>query len=415
MKCLELMPLEETVKWAKHNSWYVADLLARRGTEGVNPLIPRAEYEMLSFQTTFLQHPWLYMWLGEKVGMEGIRATCSSGHREFGIKTITPCNIQWGCGIALFGRLFLIDGGLIGPNDYTDNLRIIYSFWRTVFEGYMRQKKPAVMDLGYALQVLDQDVVEDLGTKVESLRDPELRATVGRFNSLAQLMGFLDHYDNRLGLGDTGPYDLGDRLMLVRDCFVNEKSFPWTYVVGDLPFSYSLVLTYDKKKMMRDRQSGKLKMFSIYNTGTLFCDPADYEDEALIEAAVYMRDADFPNGTTTRIPLNELETHIEKLEGAVERMYSYLAMKPHFDKILEGNWTYVAASLPYVRAHDLEAEAASMGFWDMDLRSMEYLLKGYGKAGEVQRKATAGLGAPPPQLPGFRCRGTKFGRYEINN
>ena len=238
---------------------------------------------------------------------------------------------------------------------------------------------------------------------------------MGQFNSLVQLMGFLDHYDNRTGLGDTGPYDLGDRLMLVRDCFVNEKAFPWTYVVGDLPFSYTLVLTFDKKKMMRDRKSGKLKMFSIYNTGTLFVDPGDYEEEALLEVAVYMRDEDYPHGKSTRIPLSELDTHIQKLEGAVERMYSYLSMKPSFDKILEGNWTYVAASLPYVRAHDLEAEATEMGFWDMDLRSMEYFLKGYDKAGEVQRKSTAGLGAPPMQLPGFRCRGTKSGRYEINN
>ena len=73
MNKLELMPLEETVKWAKHNSWYVADVLARRGTEGANPLIPRAEYEMLSFQTTFLQHPALYRWIGEKVGMGDTR------------------------------------------------------------------------------------------------------------------------------------------------------------------------------------------------------------------------------------------------------------------------------------------------------------------------------------------------------
>ncbi|WP_152543492.1 hypothetical protein [Methylibium sp. T29] len=175
------------------------------------------------------------------------------------------------------------------------------------------------------------------------------------------------------------------------------------------------MLTFDKKKMMRDRKNGKLKMFSIYNTGTLFADPPDYEDSALLEVAVFQRDEDYPRGTSTRIPLSELGTHIQKIEAAVERMYSYLAMKPKFDKILEGNWTYVGASLPYVRAHDLEAEAASMGFWDMDQTSMEYFLKGYSRAAEVQRKATAGLGAPPPQLPGFRCRGTKFGRYEINN
>jgi len=413
MKHLELMSEEETIRYAKQASWYMSDLLARRGTEGANPLIPRAEYEMLSFQTTFLQHPWLYMWLGEKVGMEGIRETCKSAHREFGIKTITPCNVQWGCGIAVFGRLFLIDAGLIGPNDYIDNLRIIFSFWRTVFEGYTRQGRECSMDMGYALQILDQDVVEDLRTKVEPLKDPELRATVGRFNALIQLMGFLDHYDCRLGLGDTGPYDVGDRLMLVRDCFVNEKSWPWTFVCGDLPFSYSLVLTYDKKRMMQDRQSGKMKMFSIYNTGTLFCDPPDYEDEVLLEAAAYMRDDDYPKGKSVRIPLDQLEPHIKKLEEAVERFYRYLAMKPKFDKILEGNWVYVGASLPYVRGHNLEAEAIEMGFYDMELRSMQYLLNGYAQAPQVQPKAMAGLGSPPPLLPGFRMRGPKTGRYEI--
>jgi hypothetical protein len=156
-----------------------------------------------------------------------------------------------------------------------------------------------------------------------------------------------------------------------------------------------------------------MKMFSIYNTGTLFCDPPDYEEQALIGVAAYMRDEDYPRGKSTRIPLSELDAHSEKIEAAVERMYSYLAMKPWFDKILEGNWVYVAASLPYVRAHDLEEEAAEMGFWEMSLESMEYLLKGYTKAGEVQRKSMAGLGAPPPLLPGFRSRGTKSGRYAI--
>ena len=71
MKMLELIPADECVKWEKHISWYASDLLARRGTEGVNPLIPRQEYELLSFMTTFLQHPWLISGWERKWGMRG--------------------------------------------------------------------------------------------------------------------------------------------------------------------------------------------------------------------------------------------------------------------------------------------------------------------------------------------------------
>jgi hypothetical protein len=413
MKMLELISADECVKWEKHNSWYVSDLLARRGTEGVNPLIPRQEYELLSFMTTFLQHPWLYLWLGEKVGHEGIRETCKPAHRQFGIKLGNPCNIQWGPGISLFGRAMLLNGGLIGPNDHIDNLRIIYSFWKTVFEGYHRSGRPSVLDTGYVEQVLDQDVVEGLREEVEPVSDPEIRATLDRFNALIQLVGFLDHYDCRLGLGDTGPYEVGDRMMLVRDCFVNEKAFPWTFLCGDLPFSYSVVLTLDKKKMMDDRRTGKLKFFSVYNTGTTFTDPPEYEGEALREAAVYMRDEDYPKGKSTRIPLDQLEPHIKKLEEVTDRFYRYLAMKPKFDKILEGNWVYVAASLPHVRSHGLEEEAAEKGFWDMEARSMNAFLSTMEHAQVIVPKAMAGLGFGPPMLPGFRMRGTKPGRYDV--
>ena len=205
-------------------------------------------------------------------------------------------------------------------------------------------------------------------------------------------MGFLDHYDCRLGLGDTGPYELDDRLILVRDCFVNEKSFPWTFVVGDLPFSYSMVLTFDKEEDDARPQERQDEMFSIYNTGTLFCDPPDYEDQALMEVAVYMRDEDYPNGTSTQILLSDLPEHIAKLEAAVERMYRYLAMKPWFDKILEGNWVYVAASLPYVRAHDLEAEQRK---WDSGIWTSG--------AWNTCSRATPRPGSPTERNGGSRC------------
>ena len=63
-----------------------------------------------------------------------------------------------------------------------------------------------------------------------------------QFNAAAELLAFLDHYDCRLGLGDTGPYELPDgKLLILRDLFVNEEVFHWSDVCDDatLPHCYT--------------------------------------------------------------------------------------------------------------------------------------------------------------------------------
>src|SRR3990172_6252762 len=286
---LEKMTIDEANKWLKYTSYELSDLVARRGTEGVNPLIPRQEYELAAGIQTFFSHPPLMEFVADKIGMDGIRGLGRPAHREFGSKINSLCNLVCQSRIPIVvGRASLVNAELITPADYSDNIRTLYTFVHTFMDGFRKNGRKHGLDYGYVSQILDQDVVEGLRGEAEPL-DDESRRLVHKFNAAIQMQGFTDHFDCRLGLGDTGPYELEDRLMLVRDCYVNEKVFHWSDACEGLPFSYSLVITLDKKKMMEDRRSGKLKFFSVYDTGTVFSDPFTYERDVLLEAAAYFR------------------------------------------------------------------------------------------------------------------------------
>ena len=78
------------------------------------------------------------------------------------------------------------------------------------------------------------------------LSDEATRSAFQRFNGSAELMGFLLHFDNRLGLGDSGPYPLPDGgFVLVRDLFVNEPAFPWSDAAEGLPYSFTIAMFFD--------------------------------------------------------------------------------------------------------------------------------------------------------------------------
>ena len=54
------------------------------------------------------------------------------------------------------------------------------------------------------------------------------------------MMGFLLHFDNRLGVGDHGPYPLDDGgFVLARDIILDEPAFPWSGG-GELPYAVTV-------------------------------------------------------------------------------------------------------------------------------------------------------------------------------
>ena len=79
----------------------------------------------------------------------------------------------------------------------------------------------------YQAPLLDDSWIARFTKDRISLDDPAARSAFQKFSASTELLGFLHHFDNRLGLGDHGPYTLPDGgFVLVRDLFVNEPSSP---------------------------------------------------------------------------------------------------------------------------------------------------------------------------------------------
>ena len=71
-------------------------------------------------------------------------------------------------------------------------------------------------------------------------------------------MGFLLHFDNRLGVGDHGPYHLADGgFVLARDIIVDEPAFPWSDG-GGLPYAFTVAMFFAPGLRARGRDDGHL-------------------------------------------------------------------------------------------------------------------------------------------------------------
>src|SRR3990170_7179660 len=215
MNKLERMTTLEANKWMKYWSALCGDILARRGTEGVNPLIPRQEYELAAGVQTFFSHPAIHEFVADRIGMEGLRELGRMGRRAFGVKINSDCDITCLQFIPLaVGRAALINAGLIKPDEYTENVITLLSFWKAVTEGWRQDGELSNQAAGYTCRILDEDVVRKLDKEVEPLND-ETRSLLGQFNAIVQLQAFMNSYDCRLGMEALGPYDLGDRVIMV--------------------------------------------------------------------------------------------------------------------------------------------------------------------------------------------------------
>lgn len=406
MSKLEKITAAEVNMWLKRQSYLISDVIARRGTEGANPLIPRQEYEITAGLQTFFGLPPIHEFIADRIGMDGIRELGKRAKREFGSKKDSICAIQCPIFIGLCtGRAALICADLFKPSDNIENVITLVSFWKAFNAGLRKDGRQQGFDTGYVSQFLDQDVVDRLREEVEPL-DIETRRMVQKFNAASQMQAFLMHFDNRLGLGDTGPYETKDRLMLVLDSYVNEKIFHWSDTAEGLPFSYSMVITLDKKKMMEDRKSGKLKFFSLYDTGTLLSEPFTYEHDAMLEAAVYAREDDDPNVQPVRVPLKDLPEITKKIEAATIKLYMKLMKMSKFERMVAGLWVYyIGTALPPLRAAGLYEEACdTQGLWDLRPEVLTYLPQIMQRAAKVMPRAASGYGMSPLPVPGFQAQ-----------
>ena len=333
--------------WFNYMAWNLWELIATRASEGESGLIPRQEYETVSFVQQWELYPKATRLITEKIGIDGLIAMGKVSHREVGSKVNHLRNYASSL-MAILGRGICVKLELVDRLAHREDVEQVIQFGRRLWFGAWGEGAGLASGRGFVLPHLDKDVVESLVAHTYRLDDPELRAGFRRFNATTELFGFMVHYDTRLGMGDTGPYPLPDgRTVLVRDHFLKEDSYPWTAGITEgMPYCVTEVMVFKK---------GDLK-FKINDIGTTFTQPSEYLDH-LESVAVLARDTPTtPMSALRKVAPEEMARLAKQSEKGVLQMYRILAKLERDQKIWNGVTVY---------SHEFMRPMATFaGVWD---------------------------------------------------
>ena len=203
----------------------------------------------------------------DTIGAQGIIDIGASARSEIGTKI--NCVHDWCLGAVAFGmgRCGLLALEAIGPDDYVEESNIILKFMQRVLWGKRQDGLILNSQDRYRCQIHDQDFIDQLMSQVVDFEEGSrgLHAGSPQFNATAELLAFFDHYDCRLGLGDTGPYPLPDgRLLIIRDLFVNEPVYHWRDVCDELPHCYTLAVVIDPDEAGPRRDPGQRHLHHVH-------------------------------------------------------------------------------------------------------------------------------------------------------
>lgn len=353
-------------------AWNIWDVLVMRATEGVSGMIPRQEYEILAFMHEFYRWPEVLRMTTEMAGgPQGVLDIGATARREIGTKVNAVHD--WCIGAVGFGmgRCGLLALEVIEPDDYIEESNEILKFMQRVLWGKRQDGYILNSQDRYRCRIHEQDFLDGILNQVEELEagSPKHSAFT-RFNAAAELLSFLDHYDCRLGLGDTGPYELPDgKLLILRDLFVNEEVFHWSDVCDDenLPHAYSLALVIDPVAM-------GLAEIRVNDISTTFTRPKNYIPH-IVGGAVFARNKwNTPMGEVEHIPIDQLADHLGRVQRATLKLYSKTARMCRRDLIWNGQYVYyVDMILPHMRlAGAYEKACTDLKLWEIDQRVANY-------------------------------------------
>jgi len=374
--------LDELNDLNNYLAWNIWDVLVMRATEGVSGMIPRQEYEILAFMNEFYRWPELLGMTTAEVGVEGVLKIGETARREIGTK-INAVH-DWAIGAVGFGmgRCGLLALEAIKAQDYVEESNTILKFMQRVLwakrqDGYLLNSQDR-----YRCVIHDQDILDKLTQQLESIEpgSPKYQQFT-RFNAAAELLSFLDHFDCRLGLGDTGPYELPDgKLLIIRDLFTNEEVFHWSDVCDheNVPHCYTLLLVIDPENM-------KLDEIRVNDISTTFTRPKNYI-EHIVGGAVFVREKwNTPMAEIYPVPIAELEPRLSAIQQATLKLYSKVARMSRCQLITNGMYVYyIDMILPHLRvAGTYDKACADYDFWEVDQRVANYYYE-IGKRGFAQ-------------------------------
>ncbi|MBA1148053.1 hypothetical protein H0Z60_13445 [Ectothiorhodospiraceae bacterium WFHF3C12] len=363
--------LDELNDLNNYLAWNIWDVLVMRATEGESGMIPRQQYEILAFMHEFLRWPELLDMTTAEIGAQGVMDIGATARREIGTKV--NCVHDWCIGAVGFGmgRCGLLALEAIEPRDYVRESNSILKFfqrvnWAKRQNGYILNSQDR-----YRCQIHDQDVIDQITGEIEYFEpDSERASYFQRFNAGAELLSFLVHYDCRLGLGDTGPYELPDgKLLIIRDLFTNEDAFYWSDVCQheNVPHCYTVCMVLDPELM-------DLQEIRVNDISTTFTRPKNYI-AAVVGGAVFVREKwDTPMSEVYPVKINDLSDRWEAIQRATMKLYTKFSRMPRRVLVENGHYVYyVDMILPHLRlAGTYDKAVKDYNLWEIDRRVANY-------------------------------------------
>lgn len=332
--------------WLDYAGWNLWDFILGRASEGESGLIPRQEYETISFVQQWNNYPKFIRMMTDEIGVDGILDLAKTSSREVGTKINVTRN--WAASVCpIMGRGIGIELGQDTVDSRREDLDTLIQFGRRLQHGTWGDGPGFVSGRQYQVPVLDADVLQPLLDQVTPLEDPAALDAFRKFNARTELFGFMLHYDCRAGMGDTGPYPLpGNKFAIVRDHFLNETSYPWSGVAEGLPYCVTQVMVFSADKVKA----------TINEIMTTFTEPSNYLD-FLEGAAVFARDTmTTPMGQLRLLEATEMDEISRKCQTGTMSMYRTLAKKSTEEKIRDGVMVYTREFL--------YSHASRVGLWD---------------------------------------------------
>ncbi|MDH5521165.1 MAG: hypothetical protein OEZ14_11615 [Acidimicrobiia bacterium] len=352
-------------------AWNIWDVLVMRATEGESGMIPRQQYEILAFMNEFYRWPEILQMATDEVGAQGIMDIGASARREIGTKV--NCVHDWCIGAVGFGmgRCGLLALEVIEPDDYIAESNTILKFMQRILWGKRQDGYILNSQDRYRCQIHESDFLQPLIDQMEAFEQGSpAHDDFMRFNAAAELLSFLDHYDCRLGLGDTGPYPLPNgNILIVRDLFTNEEAYHWSDVcdMENVPHCYSLLLEIDAEAM-------GLNEIRVNDISTTFTRPKNYIP-FVRSGAVFVREKwNTPMSEVYPVAISDLADHLKGVQNATFKLYSKTARMSRRQLITNGLYVYyIDMILPHLRLAGVYDKACTdLNFWEIDRRVSNY-------------------------------------------
>lgn len=298
-------------------------------------LFPLMPYLMLCFYDAYYRFPDLIREASEHITPEEV------GHRVRETSILPSKLSVWGTlNFYLNGRASLIKLGLLRPEDNLEDLVTVVDWWERFSRSYHRNS-------GHAWSYDQSDIAPELPERVLQVfeadaweADDRLRKAASKFMATGTQYLFLANCESRMSLQASGPYRLGDDLLMHTRDFMNLApcDYSWLDGVADGVSFTNLTLSIITRGVA----------IEVTDWATAYTDPEDYQD-SIVGVGLYT--SDWLSDTYTPVSMGSareladtLESLTAELAAATRRLYSRFTDMNARQMTEAGIYTYLYAA-----------------------------------------------------------------------